>query len=206
MIVSNYPQGTDEWLSARRGVITGSRAKDARSKLKGGGMSDKAVLYAMDTARERLGGLAEQPYVNAAMRMGQEQEPVARAAYEVTTGKMVEEAGFITTDDGIYGCSVDGLIGDDGVWECKTIVSSKTLFTAVVDRDIGDYVDQINFSLWLLGRLWCDLVLWAPDLRRPMTIIRVERNDNAIELLEADLVAFEKVVSGFEAKLAAALG
>lgn len=206
MIVYNDPQGSPEWLAARKGVITGSKAKDARDKLKSGAPSAKAILYAQDVARERCGGSAEQPFVNYAMRLGTEQEPMARMAYEARTGEMVEEAGFVCTDDRKFGCSVDGFVGDDGMVEIKTMVSSKTLFDAVVDKIDDEYIDQINFALWLLGRKWCDLCLWAPDLpANQLTVRRIMRDDNAIEALEADLIAFERRVEANEAKLRAVL-
>lgn len=199
---STAPQGTEEWLAARRGAITASRFKDTRDKLKNGDFSAKAKLYAMDVARERCGGHAAEVYQNAAMRFGHEQEPIARMASEDTRGYLIEEAGFASTEDGKFGVSVDGLIDTDGVWECKTMVSSDTLFKAVVQRDISEYIDQCNGAMWLLGRKWVDLCLWAPDLpSSKLTIIRIERDDDAIEALEADLIAFERLVSQYEAQL-----
>ncbi|WP_338615777.1 lambda exonuclease family protein [Achromobacter sp. E1] len=201
LIIHTAPQGSQEWLDARRGVITGSRFKDCRDKLKSGGPSKDCRKYAMDVARERVGGRPPEVYVNGAMRTGTEQEPFARAAYEAKTGNFVEEAGFITTDDGLFGVSVDGLVDDDGVIEIKTMVSSDTLFTAVVDGDISAYIDQCNGAMWLLGRKWVDLILWAPDLEpigRQLTTIRIERDDDAIEELEDDLMEFERLVSKYE--------
>jgi exodeoxyribonuclease (lambda-induced) len=206
MIVHQHEQGSDDWLESRRGVITGSRFKDARDRT-AKGMSAKAKLYAQDVARERVGGQAESVYVNAAMRTGTEQEPLARQAYEARSGNLVEEAGFITTDDGKFGVSVDGLVDDDGIIEIKTMVSSGTLFRAVVEGDHSDYIDQINGALWLLGRKWCDLVLWAPDLPQGrLTIVRIARDENAIQALEDDLVAFERVVSEYEPALRKCIG
>lgn len=204
MIVHTDPQGSDAWLESRRGVITGSRCKDARDRLKSGQPSKACTLYAMDTARERCGGRVLPTFANAAMRMGTEQEPLARAAYETETGRVAVEAGFITTDDGKFGVSVDGLVGTDGMVEIKTMVSSDTLFTAVVQRDHSAYIDQINMSLWLLGLKWCDLILWAPDLEpigRHITIIRIERDEAAIDALETDLLAFDAMVEGYRKQL-----
>lgn len=201
LIFHTAPQGSQEWLDARRGVITGSRFKDCRDKLKGGAPSKKCLSYAMDVARERVGGRTPDVFANAAMRTGTEQEPFARAAYEAKTGNFVEEAGFITTDDGLFGVSVDGLVDDDGIIEIKTMVSSDTLFTAVVDGDISAYTDQCNGAMWLLGRKWVDLVLWAPDLDpigRQLTIIRIERDDDVIEELEGDLMTFERLTTKYE--------
>lgn len=201
------PQGSDEWLAARRGVCTGSRFKDARARLKKGGMTDECLTYAMDLARERNGGQAPQVYVNAAMRFGTEQEPLARMAYTERTGNVVEQTGFWTTDDLMFGVSPDGLVGDDGLIEIKTMVSSKTLFRAVVDRDLSEYLDQINGEMWLLHRQWCDLILWAPDLAaigRDMTVIRIERDEAEIQRLEDDLMTFSKLVSQYEIALRSA--
>ena len=204
MIHHNLPQGSEEWLAVRRGVITGSRFKDARDRLKGGALSKAATLYAMDVARERVGGLAAPKFSNAAMRMGTDQEPLARMAYEAHTGHIVEEVGFLTTDDRKFGLSPDGLIGDDGVLEIKTMVSSDTLFKAVVTGDISDYIDQINGYLWLMGRQWVDLVLWAPDLDSiglGLTIKRIERNEDHIQALEDDLIHFSAIVDQYEGQL-----
>ena len=204
LIWHTAPQGTDAWKAARVGVITESRFKDARDRLKSGEPGSKAKLYAYDVARERVGGSVAPTFQNAAMRFGSEQEPLARMEYEARTGQLVMEAGFAVTEDGAFGVSVDGLIGSDGVWECKTMVSSDTLFTAVVDGDISAYRDQIVGALWLTGRKWCDLVLWAPDLAgigRDMTVIRIERDEAEIEALSADLTAFWRRVQALELKL-----
>jgi hypothetical protein len=197
-------QGSPEWVEARKGRITGSRFKDTRDRLKNGNPSSKCTLYALDVARERCGGKAGDKFQNAAMRFGTEQEPLARAAYEKATGNVVFEVGFITDDSGFFGLSPDGLVDDDGVVEIKTMVSSDTLFTALVDGDISEYVDQCTGYLWMLGRQWVDLVLWAPDLADlglAMKIIRIKREEAAIEALEADLLKFMGMVRENESKL-----
>lgn len=204
MIYHDAPQGSDAWLASRKGCITGSRFKDARDKLKSGKPSGKMIAYAYDVARERCGGKAPGAFVNGAMKFGTEQEPLARLAYEALTGNLVEEVGFITDDDGIFGLSPDGLIDDDGVLEIKTLVSSDTLFTAVADGDISAYLDQCNGYLWMLGRQWVDLVLWAPDLESlglQMTIRRITRDEEVIQALEDDLLAFAELAGANEAKL-----
>lgn len=207
MIFDRSPQGSQEWLDARRGCITGSRFRDCRDRLKNDSPSKTCLAYAMDVARERCGGKAPGAFVNAAMRTGTAEEPKARIAVELSKGYLVEEVGFACTDDRKFGLSVDGLVDDDGIVEIKTMVSSDTLFRAVVDGDISDYVDQCNGAMWLLGRKWVDLVLWAPDLPEParLTVIRIERDDNAIQTLEDDLMEFERLVSKYEAKLRAKL-
>ncbi|QNN58247.1 YqaJ viral recombinase family protein [Diaphorobacter ruginosibacter] len=160
----------------------------------------KALDYARDVARERVGETAPTKFQNAAMRIGSEQEASARAMYEGRAGYLVDEVGFYTTEYDLFGLFPDGLIDDNGVLEIKTMVSSDTLFTAVADA----YMDQCLGYLWLLGRQWVDLVLWCPDLGH-MVIHRITRDEDAIEALEADLMAFAELVKDYENKLRAAL-
>lgn len=204
MIHHNHEQGSEAWLAARKGCITGSRFKDCRDKLKSGGPSKACIAYAQDTARERAGGSAPAKFQNAAMRVGTEQEPLARMAYERITGNLVEEVGFFTTEDGMFGLSPDGLIDSDGVLEIKTMVSSDTLFTAVANGDVSAYMDQCLGYLWLLGRKWVDLVLWAPDLDL-IVVKRITRDEAAIEALESDLMDFARLVTEYEASLRKAI-
>ena len=201
MITYTSPQGSPEWLAERRGVITGSRFADARAKPKSGAPSKDCLNYAMDLARERIGGSVMPTFANAAMRMGTEQEPFARMAYERDSGTFVIEAGFIATDDRKFGVSVDGLIDDLGIYECKTMVSSATLFKAVVKGDISAYTDQCEGCMWLLQRDWVDLHLWVPDLPQFSKVIRITRDDDRIETLEKDLLWFDGLVSEFESQL-----
>lgn len=201
MIVYTDKQGTEAWLAARRGVITASKFRTCREKLKSGAPSKSCLVYAMDVARERCGGIVLPTFANAAMRTGTEEEPIARMAYEASTGAFVAEAGFICTDDRRFGGSVDGMIEEDGLWECKAMVSSDTLFTAVVDGDISDYIDQCNGNMWLLGRQWIDLHLWVYDMPEMSQIIRIQRDDDVINELEKDLWQFAMLVEEFERKL-----
>jgi hypothetical protein len=203
------PQGTEPWLQIRSGKITGSKFKIARERMKKtGDLSAKATLYARDVARERFGGKCESVYQNHAMRFGTEQEPFARQAYETTTGALVQEAGFAYTDCGMFGLSVDGLVGDDGVIEIKTMVGSDNLFETVVLEDYSEYMDQCLGYLLFLDRQWVDLVLWTPDLEDKglgLVIHRISRADHleAIDALRADLNGFAAIVKAYEAKLRA---
>lgn len=207
-IVWNHsPQGSEGWHAARRGALTASMFKVCRDRKQDGVFTEKALNYARDTARMRFGGNAPDVYVNSAMRFGTEQEPLCRQAYELQTGLMVTEVGFAHTFDRKFGCSVDGLVHPDGMVEIKTLVSSATLFDVLVDGDISEYIDQINGCMWLLGLKWCDLCLWAPDLPTgQLTIVRIERNEDEIEALEADLWAFDQLVCTYEAALRNRIG
>ena len=214
---NDAPQGSPEWLQARKGRCTGSKFKYARDykvltkaqKEAGrtrGDPSEKLVLYAQDVARERLGGNASPVFVTKSMNFGTEQEPIARSAYETMTGNFVQEAGFAATDCGMFGLSVDGLVDDDGVIEIKTMVGSGNLFTCVIENDYSEYMDQCLGYLLFLGREWVDLCCWTPDLEAVglgLHIHRINRCDHesGITALKSDLMAFSAMVQKFESQL-----
>lgn len=205
------PQGSDDWLQARVGKITASRYKDARDRLKPakgearGKPSAKCIGYAAQVAVERIAGRPiDKVFQNWQMREGQEQEPHARNAYDVETGNVVQEIGSIVTDDDLFLYSPDGLIGDDGLLEIKTLLSGDVILRVIGDGDLSEYMDQCMGGLWITGRKWIDLVLWAPALDpigRALTIHRIERDEDAIEALEADLIEFAGMVQKAERKL-----
>ena len=76
--------------------------------------------------------------------------------------------------------------------------------TIVGNGDTSDFEDQCMFVLWLTGRQWIDLVVWVPSLNH-MVIKRITRDEDAIEALEADLLAFAKLVTQYETTLRTAI-
>lgn len=252
MIEYRDPQGSPEWLAARRGVITASRAKDARDRSSGlderqtayvrailAGQSESealaasgykkaptaeavracldarriekkwsgaAISYAQDLARERCGGVLPEQREGFAQRQGHEQEPFGVIAWIASTGLEVEEVGFVATDDRRFGTSLDRrVVGKNAALEVKTMVSSVTLFRAIVDGDVSEYRDQCLFQLWMLSLDWIDLCLWCPDLNK-LHIVRIERDEDELQALEDDLVAFDALVTFYELALRRKLG
>lgn len=204
-VLDSFEQGSPEWKAARAGKVTASRAKDARDKLKSGEPSGKQITYACQVALERVSGeSADSTYENWQMREGHKQEPVARSIYEVRTGNLVDEIAAFATDDDLFLYSPDGLIGDDGLLEVKTLFSAERIMQIVAEGDLSEFIDQCMFGLWLTGRKWIDLVIWVPVLKH-MVIHRIERDEDAIESLESDLIAFAGTVNSYTAKLASAL-
>lgn len=67
--------------------------------------------------------------------------------------------------------------------------------------DIGDYVDQIQGCMWITGRKYWHFALYCPALEsigKELFWRRVERDDDYIEALEADLMAFKTLVDEYE--------
>lgn len=204
--LDSFEQGSEEWKAARAGKVTASRAKDARDKLKSGAPSQKQLAYAYQLAVERISKApADMVFENWQMREGRAQEPRARAAYEAQTGAFVDEVGAFSTDDDLFLYSPDGVIGEQGLLEVKSLFSPERIVSIVAHGDTSEFEDQCNFGLWLTGREWIDLVIWAPAVNH-MSIKRITRNEEAIETLEADMLAFAKTVKTNEDALRKALG
>ena len=203
--LNSFEQGSPEWKQARAGKVTASRAKDARDRLKSGAPSGKQIAYACQVALERVSGApADMTFENWQMREGHVQEPIARAAYERLTGNLVDEVGAFATDDDLFLYSPDGLIDGDGLLEVKTLFSPERIMTIVGNGDTSDFEDQCMFGLWLTGRQWIDLVVWIPSLEH-LSIKRITRNEDAIEALESDLMAFARLVAQHETTLRKAI-
>lgn len=164
-----------------------------------------ALDYAFGLAIERISGAPlDDGFENYFTRRGHELEATALDLYEVETGRMVQRCGFVCTDDRKFGASADGLVGADGGVEVKCWVDPVKLRAVLTRADISDVRDQCMGGMWVTGRKWWDFVLYCPALDpigRALTIIRIDRDDNAIDALESDLLAFDRVVEGYRKQL-----
>jgi hypothetical protein len=170
-----------------------------------GDFSDAAKKYAFRLAIERISG---QPLDNGfetwQMKRGHELEPKARARHEEEAGVIVETAGFVKTDDSCFGASADGLIGNDGGSEYKCLVSPDSLMPVLLENDIAEYIDQIQGCMWITGRKWWHFGLYCPPLEPAKLDLywkHIDRDDDYIESLERDLIAFRALVLQYESTL-----
>lgn len=210
MIIYECEQGSAEWFNARAGAITASMFSTIRDRLKTGpnkgGYKKAAEDYAFRLAVERISGeaLMDDQFTPFAARRGNEMEPEARARHALDIGMDIKRAGFVATDDGKFGASADGLIGDDGGSEYKCLVAPERLRTILVDQDLSEFADQVQGCLWLTGRTWWHFCLYCPALRSisaDLIIHEVRRDDDYIEALERDLVAFDGLVGEYVEKI-----
>jgi hypothetical protein len=203
-------QGAPEWHQARAGCVTASMFKVARKKLKSGpnkgDYTEEAKNYAFRLAVERISGVPlDEGFETWQMRRGHELEPLAREEHEILAAVIVERAGFVTTDDGWFGASADGFIDHDGGAEYKCLVSPEGLRDVLLDEDLSEFVDQIQGCMWITGREWWHFGLYCPALQsidRQFFWREVARDDDYIESMEADLIDFNRLVSGYQHKLA----
>jgi hypothetical protein len=186
--MNDAPQGSDAWLQARCGKATSSEFSAILAK----GQGKTRAAYLRRVLAERLTGKPSETYKNANMERGIEQEPYAKMAYEARTGLMVEEAGFIKHDTLEAGCSPDGLVGEDGGAEIKSVIPTVQLDTILGSGYPSEHKPQIQGCLWLTKRQWWDFCSFSPDMpeRLRLYIFRVPRDDSYIRTLEAEVKVF----------------
>jgi hypothetical protein len=145
---------------------------------------------------ERLTGKPIETYHNGHMDRGQEQEPLARAAYEAETGELADTVGFIPHPDLMTGCSPDCLIGRDGGAEIKSVIPTIQVETILRGTIPPEHKPQVFGNLWITRRQWWDFVSFCPDMPEhlQLCIYRVEPDADYIAMLEKEVRAFLKEV------------
>lgn len=202
--IHDATQGTPEWLAARAGRLTGSRASDMLAKVKSGEAAARRD-YRVQLVTERLTGCPQEDgFVSADMRWGSEQEPFARMAYEASTGIIVRQTGFLALDDHMAGCSLDGDVEKfAGIVEFKC-PKSATHIAYLTDGGLpSKYRPQVTHNLWVTGAQWCDFVSFDPRLPENLQlfIVRVNRADVDLSSYEAEALGFLREVEEMEDQL-----
>lgn len=192
MIVHDCEQGSPEWHKLRAGMPT---ASEFGKLITGGGDASKQLNGYAD----RLGGeLYAGRYLtefqgNGYTRRGKELEADARYEYEFIHGVEVQEVGFVTDDDMRYGCSPDGLVGNDGAVEIKCLKAENHIDIIRYHKKHGKipakYRPQSQGQIMVCFRLWNDQFFYYPNLP-PLTV----RSYYDFEYWEMMLSQIDKVI------------
>lgn len=198
-------QGSDEWLAARRGHLTASEMNLIVTPTLKPASNDKERTHLFELLAQRITGYVEPHYVSDDMLRGQEDEYYARQAYTENYAP-VETVGFITNDKWGFtlGYSPDGLVGDDGLIECKSRRQKFQVQTLADDEVPADYMIQLQTGLLVSERQWIDFISYSGGL--PMFVKRVEPIPEYHEAIIAAATAFEARIGdkwlAYEATLA----
>lgn len=185
-------QRSEEWFAARLGKVTASRVSDVIAKTKSGWGSGRRN-YMSQLLCERLTGLQQDSFTNAAMQWGTEIEPRARAAYKFVTDNDVLEVGFVDHPTiGMSGASPDGLVGDMGLIEIKCPNTATHLDTLLNGTIPDKYIVQMQWQMACTGADWCDFVSFDPRIGQDHEYWckRIDRDDTRIGELEEMVAAF----------------
>lgn len=197
-------QGSDEWFSKRLGKVTASRLNDVMATLKSGGEAATRKNYRAQLIAERLTGVKADSFTNGAMQWGTDNEPIARAIYEVCRGVDVEQIDFVEHPSILMsGASPDGLIGADGLIEIKcpnTATHIDYLLAGIVPTE---YRNQMLWQMECTGRKWCDFVSFDPRMPDDLQlfVIRYELDCNKLDELRNGVIQFLSEVDSVMLKL-----
>lgn len=194
-------QGSEEWLSLRRGLITASEMHLLLTPTLKVATNDKSRAHVYELLAQRISGYTEPTYVGSDMLRGQDEEILARELYNQKILN-VDECGFVTNDEWGFtlGYSPDGLVGNDGLIECKSRRQKYQVQTIVenLGEDRGetvpiDFVLQTQTGLLVTRRKWLDLVSYCGGL--PMAVLRVYPNPGVQDAIILAAKAAEKEIA-----------
>lgn len=185
-------QGSSAWLQERCGFVTASRLADVMAKIKTGEAASRAN-YRAELVAQRLTGQVQEGFTNAAMQHGTEQEPFARAAYEILVGVMVEEVGFIKHPTIAWtGASPDGFVGVDGLIEIKCPNTATHIEYLLAGTVPAKYQPQMLWQMECTGRKWCDFASYDPRMPEELRlfVVRFDRDEGRITEARSAVVEF----------------
>lgn len=203
MIVHNCKQYDDVWWLLRKGIPTASSFDRILTPTgKRSGQWDNYIseligecICQTPNFLSEMGKRVGTP----AMAAGRAAEPEARRWYRVERNVEVRQVGFCMADDRMYGCSPDGLVGEDGCLELKCpLAKTHSLYLAKGEKyEEGsplrlpqEYKPQVHGQLIVTCRQWVDFMCYVPTLKT--ILVRVEPNEYTRLLSEALAEFLEK--------------
>lgn len=185
-------QGTDEWLALRRGILCASEIKHILTvKTLKQASNDKEKTHLFELLSQRITDYVEPHYISDDMLRGRDDEIEARHQYGLHYAP-VKEIGFITNDRWGFtiGYSPDGLIGDDGLIECKSRRAKYQVQTIAEDAVPEEYILQLQTGLLVSERKFIDFVSYSAGL--PMFVKRVYPDQVIQDAIVDAASAFER--------------
>jgi putative phage-type endonuclease len=205
MRVINCEQGSPEWLHARCGLITASRMVDVLGRLKKGGESQKRADYRTELIAERLTGRATERYVSRPMQWGIDNEPLARAAYEVATGTLLNQFGFVLHPTLDYsGASPDGITADGkGGAEFKCPESTTHIEYILAGVAPEEYIPQMMWEMACCELEYVDFCSFDPRMPENLQLftVRLWRDDDKIAQMTYEVEQFDGEIQAAIARL-----
>lgn len=186
-------QGSDEWLDARRGIITASEMDLVLTPTLKVANNEKTRTHIYELIAQRITGYTEPQYVSDAMLRGHEDEILARALYSEKYAP-VQEVGFVTNDEFGFkiGYSPDGLVGKDGLIEVKSKMAKHHVRTILDGVVPVEHMLQVQTGLIVTGRKWCDFISYCGGM--PMFVVRAHADDKIQRAIIEAATDFEQKV------------
>jgi putative phage-type endonuclease len=153
------------WLQSRCGKLTASRMADAMDFTAKGGEGAKRRALKIELLAERMTGDSVPHFVNSFMQWGLEQEPAAKNAYEMQTGKLLAACGFVDHPDiPDFGATPDALL-PGAVVEFKCGQTTTHIGWMLAGGVPAQHRPQILAQLACTGREHAVFVSYDPRVR-----------------------------------------
>lgn len=197
-------QGSDEWLALRCGKLTASEMRLVVTPTLKIADNDKTRAHVYELLFQRISNYVEPQYVSDDMLRGINDEIDARAKYEQHFAP-VQTVGFVTSDEWGFtiGYSPDGLVGDDGLIECKSRRGKYQVQTIAENEVPAEYMIQLQTGLLVTGRKWIDFISYSGGL--PLFVKRVEPDPVIQDAIIVGATAFEAKLAEKEKEYRATL-
>lgn len=197
-------QGTDEWLQQRCGLLTASEMKLILTPTPKLASNDKERAHLYELLAQRITGYVEPRYISDDMLRGHDDEIEARDLYAKHFAP-VEQVGFITNSKWGFpiGYSPDGLVGDDGLIECKSRRQKFQIETIAADEVPVEFMLQLQTGLLVTERKWLDFISYSGGL--PLFVKRVLPDPEMQDAIVRAAIAFEERIAIKEAEYLASL-
>lgn len=187
MKIINVEQGSEAWIRVKLGIPSASRFSKIVTPT--GLLSRSSIDYMYELIAESIIGQPCENGKSQFMDRGMELEGDAVALYEFQKDIDVNRVGFCLRDDGVVGCSPDGLVGDNGGLEIKCPAAKTQIEYILAEQSFyPKYKPQVQGNLYVTEREWWDLLAFNPVL--PSPILRIYRDESFIGKLENVLNEF----------------
>ena len=190
---AEYEQGSEAWLQARCGLLTASEVKlIVTEKTMKAASNDKERAHLYELLAQRVNQHVEPHFFGFDMERGHEDEVEARIVYDANYAETSTDVAFMTNSSFGFtlGYSPDGMVGDDGLIECKSRRQRFQMQTIIEGGVPPEYMMQLQTGLLVSERAWIDFISYSGGL--PMYVERVYPDDKIREAIVTIAGEFEQ--------------
>ncbi len=191
MKIHDCEQGTLEWTKLHFGIPTASGLDNLLTPTFELRKGEMPATYVYKKVAESLQGrpLIDLSASSFMLEQGMIIEGEARPWYALEYDKKIRQVGFISTDDGRFGCSPDGLIEGE---ECGLEIKSPAAHTHVKYLVNGvlpkEYVAQVYGSMFVTGFTKWIFVSYRRSF--PALVLEIHQNEKAMSMIRSAINQF----------------
>lgn len=189
---SQIEQGTEAWLKARIGKVTASELDRIITPLWKAREGDGVATFAYEKASEMWRNYPNIGFSSFVTEQGQELEDEAMTFAALEYEYSISKMGFCESDDGLSGCSPDGLIGETSGVELKCPQPPNHVRYLCEKRLPKDYAAQVHGSMYVTGRPQWVFLSYCRHF--PPFHLVVKRDEKVMEKIDAAVKSFRKLL------------